>query len=148
MLLFCIGNNRYALDTKSVVEIIPKIKLKPVYGAHPAIVGLLNYQGSIIPVLSLNQLLGEHDCSVTLSTRIILINQKRPDKTQQVLGLLAEQVTETLDSSQVTHVADNVQVSHKSGFGKILLQQQAMIQCLEVDQLLSEQDYATIFPNE
>ncbi|MEM9006411.1 MAG: chemotaxis protein CheW [Cyanobacteria bacterium P01_F01_bin.86] len=141
MLLFRIGDSRYALDTKSVVEVIPKVELTKIHGTSSIIAGLFNYQGHIVPVINLSQILGDISQQATLSTRIILINQNQNGGSPQLLGLLAEQVTETLDSTQVTYTAENTLLHKSSYLDGILLQQQEMIQYLKVDHLLSRQEY-------
>ena len=141
MLLFRIGNSRYALDTKSVVEVIPKVELTKIHGTSSIIAGLFNYQGHLVPVINLSQLLGDISQQATLSTRIILINQNQNGELPKLLGLLAEQVTETLDSTQVSSATENTLLHKNSYLDGILLQQQEMIQYLQVDRLLSRQEY-------
>ncbi len=144
MLLFRIGDCRYALNALSVVEVIPMVELKKIHGAPPMVAGLFNYQGRIVPVINLNQLLGDISKQAALSTRIILINPDQTGEKQHLLGLLAEQVTETLDSAKAVYAGETANLSEHPYLGGILLQKQEMIQSLQVEKLLSGQEYATI----
>lgn len=144
MLLFRVGSVRYALATTSVVKVIPQVKLAPYHGASPIIAGRFNYQGQIVPVLDLSQLLGTHPSQPLLSSRIILVD---PTASRSgLLGLLVEQVTETLTIDQVDqiHRVEESLLCHRPYLGDVLLKQQEMIQCLQVDQLLSEQVYSQL----
>lgn len=144
MLLFRVGSDRYAVETTSVVKVIPRVELTPYQGASPVVAGRFNYQGQIVPVLDLSQLLGNTCSRAVLSSRIILVcpnaNQSR------LLGLLVEHVTETLTIDQVDQI-DQVEdglLSQQPYLGSALLKQQDIIQCLRVDQLLSEQVYNSL----
>lgn len=141
MLLFRVGTVRYALNTTSVVKVIPQVELAQYHGASPIVAGRFNYQGQIVPVLDLSQLLGNHPSQAVLSSRIILVY---PSASRSgLLGLLVEQVTETLSTDQVDqiHRTEDSLLGQRPYLGDVLLLQQEMIQCLQVDQLLSEQVY-------
>ena len=139
MLLFQVGKTRYALETASVVKVIPRVELARYHGASPSVAGRFNYQGQIVPVLDLCQLLGNRPSQALLSSRIILV--KLDANQSRLLGLLVEQVTETLTADQVDqiHHTEDSLLSQHPYLGDVLLKQQEMIQCLRVDQLLSEQ---------
>ncbi len=139
MLLFQVGSARYALDTTSVVKVIPQVELAQYHGASPIVAGRFNYQGQIVPVLDLSQLLGNKPSQAMLSSRIILVNLGANQS--RLLGLLVERVTETLTTDQVDQVErkEDSFLSQRPYLGDVLLKQQDMIQCLRVDQLLSEQ---------
>lgn len=88
MVLFQLGSDRYAIDCKHVVEIIPLVTLKSVPHAPAHIAGLFNYRGSVVPVVDVRQLIQGSPCRAHLSTRIIMADYGR------VIGLLAERVSE------------------------------------------------------
>src|SRR6516162_3614683 len=74
LLTFKVGPNRYAIDTARVVELIPRVALRPVPHAPAFLVGLLGYRGKIVPVIDLGLLLDTAPCRDHLSTRIMLVN--------------------------------------------------------------------------
>lgn len=92
MLLFYCGSECYALECEPVVEIFPKVKLKPIPGIknHASLVGLLNYGGKPVPVVDLCLLIEKRPSSDSMHTRLILVNAG-----QHQLALMAEKVTET-----------------------------------------------------
>ncbi len=141
LLLFRVGKERYAIKALSVVEVIPKVNLSKIHQSPPNIVGQFNYQGQIVPVLDLNQLLGGIECRPVLSTRIVLVNLTQVGDTQQLLGLMVEQVTDTLRCDRTTPVQDSVALSQAAYLGEKLLYGEDMIQCLCIDQLLTTTVY-------
>jgi chemotaxis-related protein WspB len=119
LLTLTAGANRYAVDVARVVELVPRVELRPVPHAPAFLAGLLGYRGKVVPVIDLGLLLGAAPCPDRLSTRIILVNdpsgdhnqreddraspagepgQPRPrldpDRDGQLLGLIAEQVSD------------------------------------------------------
>lgn len=148
MLLFYINNQRYALPSQQVVEVLPLINLKTLPHAPDYLAGVFNYRGQIVPVLDLSQLMGGKPCCEHLSSRIILVNYGGGDRAKSsvlsttpatsVIGLIAERVVETLHKSDVQLIDANVQIGASPYLGKILLDEQGMIQCLQIEHLLSE----------
>lgn len=107
MLLFYCGSECYALDCEPVIEIFPKVKLKPIPGLknHASLVGLLNYGGKPVPVVDLCLLIEKRPCSDSMHTRLILI-----DRDQHLLALMAEKVTETADLKREQFVESGLQM--------------------------------------
>lgn len=149
MLLFRVGAERYALETASIVEVIHRAELSKAHKAEGAserivMAGRFNYHGQIIPVLDLNQLLGGGPSRPALGTRIVLVrlavSKDWSGQHQRLLGLLVEQVTETLEGSQFECIAADAD-SHLPYLGETLLYQQEMIQSVRPDQLLSAGTY-------
>jgi chemotaxis-related protein WspB len=76
LLLFHVGQERYALESERVVQVFPNLLLKEINHAPEYISGLFNYQGQIIPVLDLSYLIQGKACPNLLSTRIILVKSQ------------------------------------------------------------------------
>lgn len=57
LLVFSRGESRYAVETTEVVEVIPLLDPTPVPCTPPAIVGIANHRGRILPLLDLGLLL-------------------------------------------------------------------------------------------
>src|SRR5688572_10408556 len=70
-----VGDERYALPTASVVEVVPAVPLRPVPGTPEAVAGLLAYRGQVVPVVDLPRLLGRGAAPVRLSTRIAVCDR-------------------------------------------------------------------------
>lgn len=166
MLLFCLENERYALESKQIVEIVPLIEIKKLPHAPDYISGVFNYRGQIVPIVDLCQLIQGRPCHAHLSTRIILVNychpaeetaatdlllagQKQPETTSKqpvsILGLMAEQVVETLNTPETAFVDAGVAVKTAPYLGKMIMAEQGLIQCVKVEHLLPEAERSTLF---
>lgn len=154
MLLFHVGLENYALETHSVVKIIHRVELNKIHGMPATMAGRFNYHGQIVPVLDMSQLLGGRPSRPALGTRIVLVQsavtaQGHPPIESpvdapadvQLFGLLVEQVTETLEGHQFTQADEGDRSTRYPYFGKTLLYQQQMIQCLCTDKLSAELCY-------
>ncbi len=141
MLVFRLGDNRYAIATPAIVTVLPRVNLQAIPGSSPAVAGMFSYQGQIVPVLDLNQLLQGAASSALLSTRIVLVNQGIPGESARLLGLLAEQATETLALHQVEEIAERVDFCQSPYLGEMLVSQQEIIQQLQIYSLLSQPAY-------
>lgn len=95
VLLFKLDNAKYALDVAHIVEIMPRIAIKPLPRVPDYIPGLINYRGRVVPVVDLAMLVNKHSASYSLSTRIILVKFDSEDGHSQLVGLIAESATET-----------------------------------------------------
>ncbi|MEH2293651.1 chemotaxis protein CheW [Nostoc sp.] len=150
MLLLNIGNERYAIESRQVVEVIPLVVLKTLPHQPEYIAGVFNYRGRIVPVIDLCQLMRGKPSSEYLSTRIVLVNywgSNNPElKAAYILGLMTEQVVETLHKSESEFVDPNIQIDTAPYLGKMIVDEQGMIQCLRVEYLFSEAQQLNLLP--
>jgi chemotaxis-related protein WspB len=146
MLLLYINNQRYALASQQVIEVLPLVTLTTLPHTPEYFAGVFNYRGQVVPVLDLCQLMHGKSCSQNLSSRIILVNYEGDVTTSSVVGLMAERVVETLHKSDLKLVDANVQIGAAPYLGKMILDEQGMIQCLQIEYLLSECQQVFLLP--
>lgn len=96
LLLFKLQDDAYAIDSAKVVEVLPFLLTQKIPMTPKFIIGMANYRGNPIPVIDLGLLLNEQPCRQQLSTRIILISLSLGSQFKKIIGLLAENVTETI----------------------------------------------------
>lgn len=96
LLLFTIQDEAYAIDSTKVVEVIPFLLAQKIPMTPKFIIGMANYRGRPIPVLDLGLLLNDQPCRQRLNTRIILISISLDNQFKKIVGLLAENVTDTV----------------------------------------------------
>jgi chemotaxis-related protein WspB len=147
LLLFYINNQRYALASQQIVEVLPLVNLNTLPHAPEYFAGVFNYRGQVVPVLDLCQLMRGKPCTQHLSSRIILVNYWGENTVKSpVVGLMAERVVETLHKSDAQLVDTNVQIGAAPYLGKMILDEQGMIQCLRIECLLSEAEQVYLLP--
>ncbi|MEJ0084763.1 MAG: chemotaxis protein CheW [Pseudomonadota bacterium] len=87
LLEFKLANERYAVETRHVVEVHPLRDLTPLPGTPPFIRGIVNLRGRILPVLDLKKFFDLPEQGVTDLHRIIVVRGEDLE-----FGLLADVV--------------------------------------------------------
>ncbi len=96
LILFTLQDDTYAIDSAKVIEVIPFLLTQKIPMTPKFITGMANYRGNPVPVIDLGLLLNEKQCRRLLSTRIILISVSIGSQFKKIIGLLAENVTESI----------------------------------------------------
>jgi len=147
-LMFCIGNERYALQATDVVEVLPRLPLKPIARTPSWVAGVFAWRGVVVPVIDLCALTFGQSAEARTSTRLVLVRY-RPQAQQagQVLGLILEQATDTLRCDPADfkpYGLDNRQAPY---LGPVREDAQGMMQWVRVNDLLDESVRALLFPS-
>jgi len=135
-LLFQLGADRYALDARDVVEVLPLVNFKRIPQAQPAIAGLFDYRGAALPVIDLNQLMSNRPAVQRFSTRIVLVRYPGQDGSTHRLGLIAERVKETVRRDPAAFVDSGVRAPHTPWLGPVATEPDGLLQWIHVDKLL------------
>jgi chemotaxis-related protein WspB len=131
-----LGNDCYALDAASVVEILPMVNVRKILRPPPGIAGLLNYRGAFVPVLDLSQLALDRPALSQLSTRIILALFSGEDGSLRPLGLIAEHATETMRCEPSDFVSSGIINDDAPYLGPISMTPRGLVQRIELDRLV------------
>ena len=85
-----IGGERYAIETRYILEAFPVSKVTPVPGAGATLVGVANLRGAILPVFDLGQVLGL-EYTISDLVRVVVVGRKGAE-----FGVIVDQVDEPL----------------------------------------------------
>lgn len=95
------GPDRFALDARRVVEVVPAVPLREAVGAPPSVAGVFDYRGRLVPVVDLSRYLGRGPSRRAYATRILLLDlgeepvRAYDDRREaDLLGLMAEGVVD------------------------------------------------------
>lgn len=135
MLLFCEGDERYACECDQIVEILPRVPVRPVPQAPPYVSGLLTYRGLPIPVVDFSLLVGGRPSSSFLSTRIILFYKDGLGGKTTYLAMIAERVTDTIDRDPAEFTETGVQLIDANFLGGILPDEKGVIHYVVINKL-------------
>lgn len=97
ILTFRVGGERYGIPTRQVVEVSPLVNLRKMPQAPGYVLGVCNYRGRIAPVIDLGLLMVNIASRPLFSTRIMFVEKRSDREIPEVVGLVAEGVTETLE---------------------------------------------------
>lgn len=148
VLTFYLANQEYALPVTAVVQIIEMVTITSLPQTIPAIPGVINYRGKIVPVMDLRLKVGLPYKPYGLHTPIILV-----DFRDGLLGLIVDSVNLVLDidprqiESNQMAIVDILQQQSKNQPLAAYVRQLAkvdrrIIPLLQVEALLSEQDHS------
>jgi chemotaxis-related protein WspB len=135
-ILFQLGGDRYALDAAQVAEVLPLVQVKKIPRAPAGVAGVFTYHGAPVPVLDLCELALGRPALARLSTRLLLVHYADASGARRLLGLVAEQATETLRREPKDFVASGVRSDGAPYLGPVVHDARGLIQWIEVDKLL------------
>ena len=146
LVIFQLGGDRYALDSRNVVEIVPLVRFRELPLAPEYVCGLFEYRGRITPVVDLTSLGGKGPSQKLLSTRVILVHYADSKGSFHVLGLLAERVTDTIKVDESELKPSGIRIESSPYLRKIATDSAGMIQCIELEELLPAEVRDFLFP--
>ena len=95
-LLFLLGEEAFALDIRSVREIIQQGHMTPVPLMPSFVRGVINLRGAVVPVIDLHARFGRPAATLGKKTCIVIFDSLR-DGERVELGLLVDAVSEVVD---------------------------------------------------
>jgi chemotaxis-related protein WspB len=136
--LFHLGPERYALEAARVVEVVPLLALKRFPQSPRGVAGVFTYRGRPVPALDLCELTVGRPAQENFSTRIILIKHGKLPGEQQLVGLIAERVTETLRREENEFLDPGVQLASSPFLGPVLMDGKGVVQVVYPEKLMVE----------
>ncbi|KRP66301.1 chemotaxis protein CheW [Pseudomonas orientalis] len=148
-LVFHIASERFALKATEVVEVLPRLPLKPIAQAPVWVAGIFAHRGALVPVIDLSALTFGTAAQARTSTRLVLVNyQPQPWSQARWLGLILEQATDTLrcDPAEFQpYGLDNRQAPY---LGPVREDALGLMQWIGVAELLTDDVRALLFSSE
>jgi chemotaxis-related protein WspB len=135
-LLFQLGDDRYALDTSRVAEVLPLVAITPIPQAPAGVAGLFNYRGAPVPAIDLSRLTLSRPAPARLNTRLVVVHYPDDRGDTHLLGLIAEKVTETVRRDPAEFVASGVTLDRAPYLGPIAADARGLLQWIQVENLL------------
>ncbi|MHA7113643.1 chemotaxis protein CheW [Pseudomonas promysalinigenes] len=141
-LQFRLNQQRFALDVRQVIEVLPRRTLKPIAQAPAWVAGILAHRGNLVPVVDLSALSFAQPAAERTSTRLVLVRYRG----EHVLGLILEQATETLRCQADEFQPYGLDGGNAPYLGPVRQDAQGLLQRIEVDDLLTDAVRASLFP--
>ena len=145
-LLFRLGKDRYALPAVQVAEVLPMLEVKQIPLAPPAVCGAFDFRGRPVPLIDLSRMALGVAAREQLSTRIVLVDYPDGRGGTRLLGLLAEQVTETMRRNPEDFRDSGVGVPDAPWLGPVASDAGGLVQRVEIGELLTPDVRALLFP--
>jgi chemotaxis-related protein WspB len=137
-LVFRLGEDRYAIDTAVVVEVLPLVNVKQVPRPPPGVAGVFDYHGAPVPLIDLADLTLGRPSRKWMSTRIVLVTYPVEPGHTHLLGLLAEQATDTVRRTAEDFTDPGIAGLDTPYLGPVTCDEDGIIQRVNLHGLLTE----------
>jgi chemotaxis-related protein WspB len=145
VLYFAIGPQRCAIESRVVIEVTPRVQLAAAALAPAHVAGFFNFRGAIVPVIDLCRLFLERPCRDAFSTRIVVVRYPEANGCGRPLGLLAEGVVSTGKINPTKLKDAGLAIPNAPFLGQVHAQEQAIVQFVRVEQLLTAELKSILF---
>ena len=135
-LVFELDGDRYALESRQLIEVLPLVYLKPLPNAPPGIAGVFDYHHLPVPAVDLSEVILGRTARRRMSTRVVIVNYVASDDSTHALGLIAERATATVRLEQTQFSESGVSSSDAPYLGPVARDSRGLIQWLTVSRLL------------
>lgn len=136
MLLFYVGDKGYAIDTEAVLEVIPKILIKPLLNVPPSIIGTITYGGAQLPVVDYAMLTQGISSKESMHTRIFILSRQKGMAPPEQIGILAEKITEATEVPEDKITRSGVKIKEFPYFDGVIRSGGDTIQVVDADLLI------------
>jgi chemotaxis-related protein WspB len=140
-LLFQLGQDRYAIEARKIVEVLPLMRLKQLPHAPRGVGGILNYRGKPIPAIDLCALALGRPAKERLTTRILVVQSS----CGRCLGLIAEHANETMIREPQEFMEGGVTVDGAPYLGLVTQGRGGLVQWVDPERLLSDDVREALF---
>ena len=148
-LVFRIGGQRFALDTREVVEVLPRLPLKSIARTPAWVAGVLAHRGALVPVVDISALSFGQPAPQRTSTRLVLVHYRAdPARPDLLLGLIIEQASNTLRCDPAEFRPYGLDNRDARWLGPVREDAQGLLQWIGVQDLLDDEVRALLFPPE
>lgn len=148
-LMFRVGGQRFALDTREVAEVLPRLPLKPIAHTPAWVAGVLAHRGNVVPVIDISALTFGQTAPQRTSTRLVLVHYRAdPLRPDLLLGLILEQASDTLRVDPAEFRPYHLDNRDAPYLGPVREDALGMVQWIGVQDLLSDDVRALLFPIE
>jgi chemotaxis-related protein WspB len=141
---FKVNDNKYLLNARDVVEIVPYANLRRIPKAPAYVAGLLNYRGDSVPVIDTCFLMSDKACEPKFSSRIALVNYLVDSRSIRI-GLLIARLTETVRYEEDNFSDPGVTLEESPYLGKVVVDENRIVQLINVREIIPEAVHDILF---
>lgn len=132
--IWSVAGQRYAIDSRFVVEIIPLVTARPIPLMPAWLLGLINFRGTLAPLIDVRAVLGQAPAAARRAARILVLCLDPADPAGERIAALVDEVVgaERLD---LDHLASHFEFDSASGatLGPVVLTGGDSVQVLALD---------------
>lgn len=144
-----LGGDRFAIETRHIVEIIPMVKARQLGPVQPWLLGLFNHRGRLLPLVDTGIILSRGPIPVRMHSRIIVCRIDLgtvTDPGPHCVGLLVE---ELLGVDRLEIAPEGLHPGLTSidgvGLGSLMVTNRGELQLIDPSDLFSVEQRALLF---
>ena len=137
-LTFTLGEEVFAMDIRTVREIIQHTAMTTVPLMPDFVQGVINLRGAVVPVIDLQSRFGRAKAQIGKKTCIVIFDAGR-DGERVELGLMVDAVSEVVDIAPTPSFGTSIAREFIQGVGKV---ENEFIPIIDTDKALSMDDMA------
>jgi chemotaxis-related protein WspB len=151
LITFTVGGQAFAIESRSVIEVLPLVPHRPVPLLPDYVSGMFTYRGRLVPVIDLGIRLRGRPAERRLSTRIVVVEFTTPpaadDRGHDVrVGLVAENVIATCRAEEADASYPAFRLEDAPFLAGLLRLRGSTVHLLAVERLLPPDIVAGLFP--
>ncbi len=149
LLTFTVAGEPYAIESRQVIEVLPRVPARPLPRAPDYLLGVFTYRGRLVPLIDLARRLGVTPPAERLSTRVIVVEFEPEDPAAAGavrLGLVAENVVAVRAAEEAAATLPPLRLPDADYLGRLLRIGGSTIQLLDVRRLLPAELVTGLLP--
>ena len=133
--VFILGDQRYALRLSAVDRVVRMVQITMLMSAPDVVLGIVNVQGRVLPVISLRQRFRLPEREIGLNDQLVVAHTAR-----RTAALAVDAVTDVVDCSERELVAPQSIVSAAENLTGIIKREDGLILVHDLDAFLSREE--------
>ena len=112
LVAFILGDQQYALPLASVARVVRMVEVTPLPSAPEVVMGVIDLQGNIIPVMSMRKRFGMIEPDASLSDQLIVADAGARSVAlvvNAVIGVVERRAEEVTQAEKIVHGAQYVE---------------------------------------
>ena len=146
LLTFTVAGQSYAVESRTVVEVLPLVPARPIPGTPAYVRGIFSYRGGFVPLVDLGERLAGRPPRERLSTRVVVVEFVPPGGGAARLGLVAENVIAIRAAEDAEAELPALELPDAPFLGRIFRLPDGTVQLIDPARLLPPDLAAGLFP--
>jgi chemotaxis-related protein WspB len=147
LLTFTVAGQAYAVESRSVVEVLPLVPARPIPHTPAYVRGIFSYRGGLVPLIDLGERLAGQPPQERLSTRVIVVECTPPAGGPPVrMGLVAENVIAIRSAEDAEAELPALALPEAPFLGRIFRLPDGTVQLVDPARLLPTDIATGLFP--
>jgi chemotaxis-related protein WspB len=147
LLTFTVAGQAYAVESRTVVEVLPLVPARPIPGTPAYVRGIFSYRGGFVPLIDLAERLAGRQPRERLSTRVVVVEFALPGGGGTArLGFVAEDVIAIRAAEDAEAELPALDLPDAPFLGRIFRLPDGTVQLIEPARLLPPDLAAGLFP--